>query len=200
MKQGRELRGCPFFRAFPQARKRRRQAWHSAGITFMATSIQERLRILRGGLSQQAFAGSLGMAQTTLGRYERGESQPDLSFIQAVCLKLHINAGWLVLGEEPMYRNARSGGVNMERRSQEIERLRAQCARMEEELDKEREDRRQLQDDLQKLNGEIRTALKENVVLREESARLRERARLHMSYRAPLCGKDAHPDSTESRA
>lgn len=139
----------------------------------MSTTLHERLRILRGGQSQQALAARLGMAQTTLGRYERGESMPDLAFIQAVCLKLNINAGWLVLGEEPMHRPTRA--VNVERRSQEIERLRAQCARLEDELDRERHDRRHMQEALNKLNDEARELLRENAHLREDSARLRER-------------------------
>jgi transcriptional regulator with XRE-family HTH domain len=66
------------------------------------SSFQERLKDLRGQTSQAKFAEMIGVPQTTLGRYERGESQPDVEFASHVCLALGINPNWLLLGIGPI--------------------------------------------------------------------------------------------------
>jgi transcriptional regulator with XRE-family HTH domain len=47
-------------------------------------SISERLKILRGTDSQQKFAESIGLRQTTYGQYERGQSNPDSDTLSAI--------------------------------------------------------------------------------------------------------------------
>jgi len=66
-------------------------------------SISERLKILRGTDSQQKFAESIGLRQTTYGQYERGQSNPDSDTLSAICRTLGVNPRWLILGEEPVY-------------------------------------------------------------------------------------------------
>lgn len=70
------------------------------------SSFQERLKELRGSTSQAKFAEILGIPQTTLGRYERGDSQPDVEFVSQTCLNLGVNPNWLLLGVGPMHGNA----------------------------------------------------------------------------------------------
>ncbi len=65
-------------------------------------TLQDRIRHLRGATPQAKFASQIGVTQSTLGRYERGESAPDVDFIQAVYEKLGVEQKWLVSGEGPM--------------------------------------------------------------------------------------------------
>lgn len=44
-------------------------------------SLQERLKAVRGAMTQSEFATRLRTPLTTLGRYERGANMPDLAFI-----------------------------------------------------------------------------------------------------------------------
>lgn len=65
-------------------------------------TFQERLKTLRGQESQAKFAEMVGIPQTTLGRYERGDSQPDVEFATRICTELRVNPSWLLLGDGPM--------------------------------------------------------------------------------------------------
>lgn len=67
------------------------------------TAIAERLRVLRGGLSQQKFAASFGLMQSTYGYYERGIRPPDTEVAATICRTLGVNPRWLILGEGPIY-------------------------------------------------------------------------------------------------
>ena len=58
----------------------------------------ERLKLLRGDMSQDEFAKILGVSQPTIGKYEKGSRSPDAAFLQTVCSKLGITADWLILG------------------------------------------------------------------------------------------------------
>jgi transcriptional regulator with XRE-family HTH domain len=63
------------------------------------STLHERLRFLRGEEAQDTFSAKIGVKQTTWGRYERGESQPDAEVIQRICAVLSIEPRWLLLGE-----------------------------------------------------------------------------------------------------
>jgi transcriptional regulator with XRE-family HTH domain len=69
----------------------------------MMNSIAERLRIIRGELAQKEFASTIGLKQTTYGKYERGVTFPSTKTASMICQKLGLNPRWLILGEEPMY-------------------------------------------------------------------------------------------------
>lgn len=51
----------------------------------------ERIRHVRGRMSQEAFAGLLGISKGALGGYERGENCPNADVILTICKKCRIN-------------------------------------------------------------------------------------------------------------
>ncbi len=65
-------------------------------------TLAKRILHLRGGKSQTEFSSLLGVAQNTLGRYERGERVPDAEFLLTLVCKLDVSAEWLLTGEGPM--------------------------------------------------------------------------------------------------
>ena len=62
-------------------------------------ALGERIKEVRGHLSQAEFAAMLGVSQPTVGKYEKGARLPDTNFIYAVCSRFGVSADWLVLGE-----------------------------------------------------------------------------------------------------
>jgi len=62
------------------------------------TEIGQRVALIRGQDSQQAFADKIGVHRNTLRNYEKGERSPDASFMQKMA-SLGINMNWLVTGE-----------------------------------------------------------------------------------------------------
>lgn len=67
------------------------------------STVHFRLKQLRGDIPQAKFASDLGVAQTTFGRWERGEGVPDLEFAQTLCSKLGVSPQWLLTGDGPVY-------------------------------------------------------------------------------------------------
>jgi len=67
-------------------------------------NIGDRLKALRGGLSQDEFSQRIGFHKNTIGNYERGERTPDVDFLRAVCEKLDISSEWLLWGKGSMHR------------------------------------------------------------------------------------------------
>lgn len=65
-------------------------------------TISERIRQVRGKLSQAAFAEELGIHKNSVGSYEHGKTKPDIEFLCALCTKFHVDPGWLILGEGDM--------------------------------------------------------------------------------------------------
>jgi len=65
--------------------------------------IGDRLRIVRGSLTQQHIADAMKVSKNTYSMYERNERVPDASFLQKFCMEYGINPNWLLLGEEPIY-------------------------------------------------------------------------------------------------
>lgn len=62
----------------------------------------DRIKAIRGNLTQAEFSEKLGIHKNTLGRYERGESEPDLTFCAQVCALFGISPHWLLFGNGPM--------------------------------------------------------------------------------------------------
>ena len=62
----------------------------------------ERIRHVRGRMSQEAFAGLLGISKGALGGYERGENCPNADVILTICKKCRINVSWLMSGTGAM--------------------------------------------------------------------------------------------------
>ena len=61
--------------------------------------------MVRGDERQPEFAVRLGVDKNTIGRYERGERQPDAEFLARLC-SLGFNGHWLITGEGPMKASA----------------------------------------------------------------------------------------------
>lgn len=63
----------------------------------------DRIRHVRGRMSQEAFAGLLGISKGALGGYERGENCPNADVILTICNKCKINVSWLMSGAGAMH-------------------------------------------------------------------------------------------------
>ena len=63
------------------------------------SSIGERIRAIRGKISQEKFAERTGINKSTLGRYERGINSPDSNAISSICKAFHVNSEWLFTGK-----------------------------------------------------------------------------------------------------
>jgi len=64
-------------------------------------TIASRLKFVRGNLSREKFAELIGIHKNTVGRYERGESEPELTIASKICSEFGIDPRWLLLGEGP---------------------------------------------------------------------------------------------------
>lgn len=64
-------------------------------------TIANRLKFVRGSLSREEFSEIIGIHKNTVGRYERGESEPDLTIASKICSEFDIDPRWLMLGEGP---------------------------------------------------------------------------------------------------
>lgn len=65
-------------------------------------AFQDRLKLIRGKLTQDDLSKLLDIHLVTYGRYERGERSPDGQFIEKICRVFNISPTWLILGEGPM--------------------------------------------------------------------------------------------------
>lgn len=75
----------------------------------MTTTIGERIALIRGDMSQSAFAKKIGVVhKNTIGNYERGDRTPDAQFLSAL-VKTGIDANWLLTGEGSMMADADDG-------------------------------------------------------------------------------------------
>jgi transcriptional regulator with XRE-family HTH domain len=69
----------------------------------MATSRKEignRLRQVRGELTQQEFADKLGLSRSYLSDVERGRSHPSIAFLQSLAVNFDVSLHWLLTGED----------------------------------------------------------------------------------------------------
>ena len=66
-------------------------------------TLPERLKAIRGSLSQAAFARHLNMPQTTWSNYENAKSKPDYALIDELCSLFNLNLEWLLFGRGPMH-------------------------------------------------------------------------------------------------
>ncbi|MDR2075607.1 MAG: helix-turn-helix domain-containing protein [Desulfovibrio sp.] len=60
--------------------------------------IAGRIKLVRGKLSQEEFAQQLGVHKNSLGRYERGDSSPDVGVAERICSVFGVDPQWLLLG------------------------------------------------------------------------------------------------------
>ena len=62
-------------------------------------TLSERLKKLRGSMSQAAFAKIVNASQSSITNYEKGRL-PDSGFIESVCNQFGVSADWLLFGTE----------------------------------------------------------------------------------------------------
>lgn len=62
-------------------------------------SLGHRLRLIRGNRSQDELAAVLGVHKNTIGKYERGERQPESEVLARMRLELGVDINWLLTGE-----------------------------------------------------------------------------------------------------
>jgi len=73
-------------------------------------SLGERIKKVRGNLSQAEFIRRLKIHRNTLPRYESGERSPDADFLNRLCREFNINPTWILTGEGPMGRGEEAQG------------------------------------------------------------------------------------------
>lgn len=125
-------------------------------------SIGNRIKDLRGSLSQGEFANQLGVSKAAIGSYERGVSAPGSNFIVSICSYFNVCFEWLLLGTGPKHL------TDTPRQTQEITTSCIRCIKLEEKLELIEEERREL-------SAENRKLWKENGELKERCATLEER-------------------------
>jgi len=64
----------------------------------------ERLKKIRGKITQQDFAKKLGISLNSYASYERGATYPNYLFIKNICIFFQINPNWLIFGEGGMFK------------------------------------------------------------------------------------------------
>ncbi len=62
------------------------------------SSFGERLKLVRGNLSQAEFSKRIGIPQVTLGNYERGRNEPKFETLEKICSLFEIKSDWLLFG------------------------------------------------------------------------------------------------------
>ena len=95
--------------------------------------IAERIKAVRGELPQEEFALRVGVHKSSLGRYERGDSVPDMNFARQVCFVFGINPQWFLLGSGPRDANNTLDSVSTSDCAGKIAALAARIVVLEEE-------------------------------------------------------------------
>lgn len=170
----------------------------------------ERIRHVRGRMSQEAFAGLLGISKGALGGYERGENCPNADVILTICNKCRINVSWLMSGVGDMQarddtgedRRQENGPELLEDRIPAVKELACQMKPGQDckaENNALRAHCRWLQERLDQLEAERRDLNRENRLLWQKNADLGERlARLEQSQE--LARVNAHAAGEDTTA
>lgn len=134
----------------------------------MNSTLGDRIKMLRGALTQRQFAEKIGIPATTLGNYEKNKSELNFATIDLFTSTFRINTDWLIFGRGPM--RSREEIPEPERNEQPATAAGecARCAKLEAKLDTLEEERRELA-------AENRKLWKENGELKEKCARLEPR-------------------------
>jgi transcriptional regulator with XRE-family HTH domain len=122
--------------------------------------IGRRIKAVRSAMSQKEFAKRLGVAQNTIGNYERGERHPKIDVVMRIVSEFDVSYDWLVEGKGT-WKDHKTAMASSEGCSQ--------CDVLRAELKEERALNREL-------NAENRQLLKENGDLRVDLERMKARA------------------------
>ena len=81
------------------------------------TTLGERIKLLRGELTQKQFSEQLGIPATTLGNYENNKSELNFATIDRFKTIFKVNTDWLLFGRGPM----KEDSINNELRKKTME-------------------------------------------------------------------------------
>ena len=136
------------------------------------STLGERIKLARGGISQDAFSRELGISKGSLGFYERNEKSAQRRSHTKNLFKHGREAGMAAHGLGGGMRPGESDATVGDTGESSAESGRpascARCEKMEDRLDRLEEERREL-------SAENRRLWKENAELRERCARFEER-------------------------
>lgn len=76
----------------------------------------DRLKFLRGKVSQSDLSALFGIKQTTLSNYERSRNEPNYELVKAICSHFDVNIEWFMFGTGPM-RGSGQSDVGLDRDS-----------------------------------------------------------------------------------
>ncbi|MDL2275634.1 XRE family transcriptional regulator [Desulfosarcina sp. OttesenSCG-928-G10] len=62
------------------------------------TQLGDRIKEVRGSMSQSELGSRLNVSQRTIGYYERNERLPDADFIRLICSEFDVDPRWLLFG------------------------------------------------------------------------------------------------------
>lgn len=142
------------------------------------TTMAQRLRAIRGTLTQAEFAHRLGIHKNTLGRYERGESEPDTQIARQLCTLFGVQPHWLLFGSDmeppdagvPARQCAVGHPPGRLSLMDELDSLRRDNRELRQDLREMRQENREMRQDNRALTGTIRELLQENGELRSRLA------------------------------
>ena len=146
----------------------------------MSNTLGDRIKILRGSLTQRQFAEKIDIPATTLGNYEKNNSELNFATIDLFTKTFGINTDWLIFGRGPMHSSDTpiSHQETITQPEATIFEPCVRCAKLESKLEKVEEQRDSLME-------ENRNLWKENGELREKCARLEERMDKPFISRSP---------------
>ena len=143
--------------------------------------IVERLKTIRGTMTQAEFANQLGIHKNTLGRYERGESNPDIVFCAKVCSIFGISPRWLIMGIGDMREDSVTGVATCQQTKDSVmyssckNKHCYRCEQLENRLEKVAMQRDELMEENRQLYRDKLHLVEENGNLKELVARMEER-------------------------
>ena len=146
----------------------------------MSNTLGDRIKRLRGSLTQRQFAEKIDIPATTLGNYEKNKSELNFATIDLFTKTFGINTDWLIFGRGPMHSSDTpiSHQETITQPEATIFEPCVRCAKLESKLEKVEEQRDSLME-------ENRNLWKENGELREKCARLEERMDKPFISRSP---------------
>ena len=144
-------------------------------------TIGERLKLVRGFVSQDEFSKRLGVSKAAVGAYERNAQMPGSTFIIAICECYNIEPRWLLTGVGPMRPGAEAAHAASDTLPSPaalpgvVEAGCARCLKLEEKLNRTELQRDDAVEQLRQIWDENRRLWRQNADLRERLARLEER-------------------------
>lgn len=113
----------------------------------VSMDIADRILLLRGDKTREQFTEGLKTSAQTLYKYETRAGKPTVEFVDQICKKFKISYAWLITGEGPMHPDDTAPTPQPQAQQPEAPPEAATCARcakLEAELEREKEERREL--------------------------------------------------------